>query len=163
MAVGALVSFHVPVRVDGAGKVKIGNGNHFGYRLAPRQGNGEILLQARTGKAMIEIGQGNWFSNNVTVVACIEISIGKNCLIGDGVTIFDADFHGLSKETRRAGGAVAPVHIRDDVWIGSKAMVLKGVTVGSGAVVAPMSVVTKDVPDNCVVAGIPAKVIRYLD
>jgi acetyltransferase-like isoleucine patch superfamily enzyme len=52
--------------------------------------------------------------------------------------------------------------IGNNVWIGSRAMVLKGVEIGTGAVVAPMTIVTKDVPANCVVAGIPAKVIRHL-
>ena len=57
---------------------------------------------------------------------------------------------------------MSPVMIGNNVWIGSRAMVLKGVEIGTGAVVAPMTIVTKDVPANCVVAGIPAKVIRHL-
>jgi maltose O-acetyltransferase len=89
--------------------------------------------------------------------------IGKDCLIGDGVTIFDSDFHELSPEKRHmSGGEVEKVIIRDNVWLGSRVIVLKGVTVGEGSVVAPMSVVTKDIPANCVAAGTPAKVIRQL-
>lgn len=56
-----------------------------------------------------------------------------------------------------------PINIGDDVWIGTNSLILGGVTVGSGAVIAAQSVVTKDVPDNAVVAGNPAKLIKFID
>jgi maltose O-acetyltransferase len=98
------VFFHVPVRIDGAGRVKVGANNHFGYRYAPKLGNGEILLQARNPEARISIGQRNWFSNNGAIISCSEITIGNDCLFGDGVTIFDSDFHDLNPQNRRTGG-----------------------------------------------------------
>jgi maltose O-acetyltransferase len=154
----------VPVRIDGPGQVQGGDFTSLGARLAPRQGSGEILLQARAPEAVISIGQRTWFSSNISIVACVGVSIGNDCLIGDGVTIFDSDFHELAPDRRKVGtGEVAKVTIRDNVWVGSRAMVLKGVTVGSGSVIAPMAVVTKNVPGNCIVAGVPAQVIRHLD
>lgn len=71
----------------------------------------------------------------------------------------DTDFHNiiqnnnLNKETK-------PILIGDDVWIGSKVTILKGVSIGDGAVIASNSVVTKNVPPRCIVAGNPAKIIR---
>ena len=57
----------------------------------------------------------------------------------------------------------SPVKIGNDVWIGAKATVLSGVTIGNGAVIAAGAVVTKDVPDNTVVAGVPAKIIKQIE
>lgn len=164
LQLGRMVVFHVPVRVDGAGSVVIRDFCQIGYRQAPRLGAGDVLLQAREPDAVISIGQRVHFSNNVSVVACFHIVIGNDCLIGDGVTIFDSDFHDPDPKKRKTGGGrVAKVVIGENVWLGSRAMVLKGVNIGSGAVVAPLSVVTKDVPENSFVAGVPAKVIHYLD
>jgi acetyltransferase-like isoleucine patch superfamily enzyme len=161
---GRKVYFHSPVRVDGAGTVVVGDFSHLGYRQAPRLGDGEILLQARQSNASISVGQRVSFSNNVTVVACLCVTIGNDCLIGDGVAIFDSDFHEVTPGKRHAsGGKVAKVFIGDNVWLGSRAMVLKGVVIGSGSVVAPMSVVTVNVPEKCIVAGSPARVVRHLD
>lgn len=164
LVIGQDVTFFVPVRIDGAGTVQLGDSNRLGYRQAPRQGDGEIVLQARKPRAGISIGNRNWFSNNVTLIACAEITIGDDCLIGDGVTVFDTDFHELNPDMRHGKESdAAPVHISSNVWIGSRALVLKGVVIGSGSVVAPMSVVTRDVPTNCIVAGAPARVVRRLD
>jgi acetyltransferase-like isoleucine patch superfamily enzyme len=86
-----------------------------------------------------------------------EISIGDECAIGEGVTIRDSDEHSLSGSSRPSS---APIVIGDRVWIGSGATILRGVQIGDGAVVAAHAVVTKDVPAHCLVAGVPAKVVR---
>jgi len=72
--------------------------------------------------------------------------------------IIDSDFHNV--KDHNLDGESGEIVIEDDVWIGAKATVLKGVRIGKGAVVAVGSVVTKDVPANAIVAGIPAKVIK---
>ena len=84
-----------------------------------------------------------------------------------GVLIYDQDGHPLDAARRRAGEpsppeSVAPVTLGNDVWVGSGAVILKGVTVGDRAVVAARSVVTKDVPADSVVAGNPARVVLAL-
>jgi maltose O-acetyltransferase len=156
-------TFNVPVRCDGAGTVRLGPQNVFGYDKAIRLGTGEILLQPRARTAVIEIGTGNWFSNNVSLVATQGISIGDGCQIGDMVTILDSDFHEVDPATRkRSAGASGRVTIGNNVWLGSRVMILKGVTVGANSVIGPMSVVTRNVAPNSVAVGAPARFIRSI-
>jgi acetyltransferase-like isoleucine patch superfamily enzyme len=98
-----------------------------------------------------------------SVINAVErVSIGDYVLIAPGCHITDAN-HGIApgvriREQRRT---TAPVTIHDDVWIGAGAKVLSGVTIGCGAVVAAGAVVTKDVPANAIVGGVPARVLRW--
>jgi maltose O-acetyltransferase len=127
-------------------------------------GSGEILIQARSPDSEIVVGQGNVWSNNVSIVANQLISIGEDCQIGDGVAIYDCDFHEIDPRHRnRSPGPAAPVCIGNNVLLGSRAMVLKGVTIGDNSVIAAMSVVTKAVPGNSIAAGNPARVIRTFE
>lgn len=126
-------------------------------------GSGEILLQPRTSEAQIIIGNNNAFNNNVSIVAMGKITLGDRCLIGDQVGIIDCDFHEINPQTRnRSVGLILPVSIGNNVWLGSRVMVLKGVTIGDNSVIAAASVVTKSLPANCIAAGNPAKVIRSI-
>jgi len=86
-----------------------------------------------------------------------SISIGDNVFIGDNSIIRDNDYHFVSGGSN---GSTAPVNIGNNVWIGMNVTILKGVTIGDGAVVATNSLVNKGVPPNTMVGGIPAKVIR---
>jgi acyl-[acyl carrier protein]--UDP-N-acetylglucosamine O-acyltransferase len=159
---GKGVTFNVPVR-GGQGILKVGDGTMFGFPMANRLGGGGIMLQTRGSGAQITIGRGNGFSNNIVLCALQSIRIGDDCRIGDNVAIYDADFHEIDPATRdRSAGVIKPVSIGDNVWIGSRAMVLRGTTIGNNAVVGAMSLVTKDIPPNCVAAGVPAKVIRTI-
>ena len=156
-------TFDVPVRSDGTGSINIGAKNVFGYAQTVRLGTGEILIQPRTPTSKIVIGQGNWFSNNVAIVATQEVVIGNGCQIGDMVTIYDTDFHEINPKTRnRSAGNASPVSIGDNVWLGSRVMILKGVTIGDNSVVGPMSVVSKSIPANSLAVGAPACVIRQI-
>lgn len=96
-----------------------------------------------------------------TISAARSITIGDRVLIGSGCLITDGDAHPIDPAARRAGsaGAVAPVVIEDDVFIGARAIILKGVTIGRGSVVGAGSVVTKSVPAFSVAAGNPARVV----
>ncbi len=89
-----------------------------------------------------------------------EVRIGKNCRISPQVYIMDDDFHSLAD--RLKAGKSKPIIIEDNAWLATRSMVLKGVTVGKGAVVASGAVVTKDVPPYTVVGGVPAKVIKHI-
>ena len=89
------------------------------------------------------------------------ITIGDGTLIGMNVTIATLN-HGFSKETRNTTYA-SPVVIGKNVWIGSNATIIPGVTIGDNAVIAAGAVVTKDVPENVVVAGVPAKKIKDIE
>lgn len=101
-----------------------------------------------------------------TINATKEIIIGNYVTIGSGCLITDTDSHSLDEKERRENNysncKSMPIHIGDDVFIGARSIILKGVTIGNGAVVGAGAVVTKDVPPYAVVGGNPAKVIRYL-
>ncbi len=117
--------------------------------------------------------------NGALVMAEEWIEIGSHCLVSWNVGIADSDFHPLEPAQRRIDAhalapffqdrpprpklRTAPVIIRDNVWIGMNATILKGVTIGENSVVAAGAVVTKSVAANVVVAGNPAVVIRILN
>lgn len=164
LSLGKNCCFHVPVRVsDGRGKLQIGEDNCFGYYCAPKSGDGALLIQSRKSGAEIRIGTKNSFSNNVTIIANEKIVFGNGCRIGDNVSIFDCDFHELDPAHRgRSHGPTRPVTIGNNVWIGSRVTVLKGVTIGDNSVVGAMSLVTRSIPPDCIAAGNPARVISKL-
>lgn len=91
------------------------------------------------------------------------VSIGDRTLVGYGARILSSNHHipAVPERIFAAGHADAPVIIDQDVWIGANAIILPGVTIGEGAVVAAGSVVTKDVPPWVIVGGIPARVLRH--
>ena len=160
---GGGLRLHVPLQCDGAGRVSLGADISVGYGLAPMLGNGTVRLQARNDDSHIQVGAGTYFSNNVQVIAESSVTIGAHCLIGDAVIIFDSDFHHLSAEGRhRLPGAVAPVVIEDNVFIGSRVIILKGVTIGKDCVIGAGSVVVCSIPPGVIAAGNPAHIIRSL-
>lgn len=92
------------------------------------------------------------------------VCIGNHVNLAQGITItaLNHNFEDASKRIDEQGISTKSVVIGDDVWIGANAVILPGVTIGSHCVVAAGAVVTKDVPDNCVVGGVPAKVIKKI-
>lgn len=120
--------------------------NHFWLTSGTRVAIGE--------NALLSLGSG--IMNYGAEICCLfHIEIGEEVRIAPGVVIRDNDGHEL-----RGTDSVGAIIIHDHVWIGMRAIILKGVTIGEGAVVAAGSIVSKDVPPRCLVAGIPAKVIR---
>lgn len=102
------------------------------------------------------LGSG-FFNSNIKIRCHEKIEIGENVVISHDVTIMDSDAHeGLWKGYKKT----EPIKIGNHVWVGTRVTILKGVTVGDNAVIAAGSVVTKDVPANTIVAGVPAKVIK---
>jgi len=126
-----------------------------------------VILRCLTQQAFIEIGDDCGLSGTV-ICAAKSVSVGKRCLLGADVTIFDTDFHPHEYENRRYAAPdweqiSAPVTIEDDVFIGTGAVIQKGVTIGRGSIVAAHSIVTRSVPPMSVVGGNPAKLLRRLD
>ena len=106
--------------------------------------------------AILEIGSG--FMNHGGKLHCFNhIKIGNKVFIGDDVFIRDSEGHEMIGTNRPS---TSPIYIEDNVWIGARCVINKGVTIGVGSVVAAGAVVTKDVPPHTLVAGVPAKVIR---
>lgn len=105
-----------------------------------------------------------FFANfNCVILDVAEVKIGDNCMIAPNVGIYTAT-HELPVKQRYSGKEYGlPITIGDNVWIGGNAVVNPGVTIGNGAVIASGAVVTKDVPDNALVGGVPAKVIKYIE
>lgn len=104
--------------------------------------------------AKLKLGSG--YINRFAEIRCYNsITIGENVAIAKEVIIRDSDSHKISDSVM-----TAPIVIGDHVWIGTRAIILKGVTIGDGAVVAAGAIVTKDVPPHTVVAGVPAKVVK---
>jgi acetyltransferase-like isoleucine patch superfamily enzyme len=98
------------------------------------------------------------FCNEGVQITCAKrITLGKGCAIARDVIIRDYDAHQLLNTSHEIAEEVC---IGEHVWIGTRAVILKGVRIGDGAVVAAGAVVTKDVPAKCLVAGVPARVIR---
>ncbi|MCW1885902.1 sugar O-acetyltransferase [Luteolibacter flavescens] len=109
------------------------------------------------------VGRNFYANYDLIVLDCCEVRIGDNCMIAPRVSIFTAA-HPLDAATRISGLEYAkPITIGDNVWIGGHAVINPGVTIGDNAVIAAGAVVTKDVPANVVVAGVPARIIRHLD
>jgi acetyltransferase-like isoleucine patch superfamily enzyme len=111
------------------------------------------------GTGTLTIGQGTRV-NGTHIAVAGNVTIGKFVRIAPYTLILDSDFHDLHDHT--AEGKKGNIVIGDNVWIASRATILKGVTIGEGSVIAAGSVVTKDVPPYCVAAGVPAKVIKRL-
>ncbi|EPM5659285.1 acyltransferase [Vibrio parahaemolyticus] len=122
-----------------------------------------IKLYADRKGAIIRIG-ANTRIHGTCIHAYESITIGKNCLIAANCQIFDGSGHDLSfsdVENRiNTRGVSKPVLIEDNVWIGINSIILPGVTIGNGSVIAANSVVTKDIPPMVLAGGNPAKIIK---
>jgi acetyltransferase-like isoleucine patch superfamily enzyme len=118
-----------------------------------------------TAPPTLSIGDNTFVGHGCSFHVSKSISIGDHCLLAAGVSIYDMDGHPLDAQARREHrptppDSIHPVVIGDDVWIGHGSMILKGVTIGDRAIVAAHSVVTRDVPSDCIVGGNPARILR---
>ena len=114
------------------------------------------LGSSKSSPAKLTIGQYSSIGDRTQVHCCERVDIGNYVLISWEVNILENNFHTTTDGRIKS----APIIIEDKVWIGCRAIILSGVNVGKGAVVAAGSVVTRDVPPGTLVAGNPAKVIR---
>jgi acetyltransferase-like isoleucine patch superfamily enzyme len=119
----------------------------------------DVLLQ---GSGMLEIGEHTFIGAFSIIGANAHIKIGKNVMIAQGVSIRDTDhaFSTTDIPMISQGITTSPIVIEDDVWIGYGAVVTKGITIGTGSIIAANAVVTKDVAPFSIVGGVPAKLIR---
>ncbi|WP_353477576.1 acyltransferase [Microbacterium sp. zg-YB36] len=110
--------------------------------------------------AIVEVGNGTYFSPFTRVIATGRVSIGARCAIGWSTEILDTNFHSLSDESSSTADSTS-VTLGDPVWLGSHVKVLRGVSIADGCIVAAGSVVTRSAPEpNCLLAGVPARIVR---
>jgi len=157
-------------------RVKIGNESYI---------NCSITLERDSG--IVEIGDRTYISGGVKIICASNINIGSDVLMAWGITVVDHDSHstrwqeryndvekwriglvdgGPERATQLKNWNVVPmsdIKIGNKVWVGFNVIILKGVSVGEGAVIGAGSVVTKDVPPYSIFAGNPAKLVRVLD
>ncbi|WP_199618152.1 acyltransferase [Paenibacillus alkalitolerans] len=138
------------------GKVTVSKARHAKFIIGDK-----VILHRNTGffldsdEAVIEIGDHTFINRRSEIMCKKLVKIGRNCAISWDVSIMDTDYHCIEGST-----PTKPTVIGDNVWIGNKSIILKGVTIGTGAVVAAGSVVSKDVPAYALVAGVPAKLVK---
>ena len=121
--------------------------------------------KVRVHEGVVEIGAKSVLGQECTLTCFRRIKIGRECIIADKVMMLDFD-HGVvdvERPIREQGIYKRPVEVGHNCWIGYGACILRGVRVGENCVIGTNSVVTKDVPDNAVVGGVPAKVLRVRD
>lgn len=106
--------------------------------------------------ASLILGNGSFINVDSKIYCKEKIEIGDNTFIGEEVIIRDTDEHTINDTIN-----TKPIKIGNNVWIGMRCIILKGVTIGDGAIIASGSIVTKDVPDHTLVGGNPAKIIKH--
>lgn len=110
----------------------------------------------------IHVGDDFLTNYNLIILDIAPVTIGNHVMIGPNTGIYTVNHPMTAKGRRQYLGKGSPVTIGNDVWIGGSVTILPGVTIGSNVVVGAGAVVTKDVPDNTLVAGVPAKPIKKL-
>ena len=124
---------------------------HFGKRFCFRR---KFYLYIAKG-AKVSIGDGSYFNNNVSINCLEKITIGKRCMIGENVKLYDHNhrFRDLSRPIAEQGFTTKPITIGDDCWICSNVTILQGVTIGDHSVIGAGCLIYKDVPPNTVVTA----------
>jgi maltose O-acetyltransferase len=155
-----------PALFLGAGAIEFQGKVSIGFYPSPLFFSTYAHIEARGQHSSIVIKNGTFINNNFCAIAeHTSITIGSNCLIGASVEILDSDFHGVEVPDRHCSKPewAKAVTIEDNVFIGSNVKIMKGVTIGAGAVIANSSVITRDVPALTVVGGNPASLIKKLE
>jgi acetyltransferase-like isoleucine patch superfamily enzyme len=139
--------FPLPKVINEGGEIHTGNCQFYtGVRLEVGKG------------AILKVGNGTYLNRNSLVVAHRSVEIGRNCKIAWDVVIMDTDQHLVPAIENRN----LPVVIEDDVWIGCRVIILKGVRIGARSIIAAGAVVTKDIPSDSIAGGVPARVLQSL-
>jgi len=147
----AFVGPKVTLQIGPRGRVELGRWSWVGHGC-----------KIRAHEGLVSIGAKSVLGQECTISAFQHVSIGRECVIADRVMMIDFD-HGMvevDRPVRLQGIYKRDVRVGNNVWIGYGACILRGVTVGDNAVIGTLAVVTRDVPANAVVGGVPARVIR---
>ncbi len=153
-----------PLLLLGEGSIVFGREVEIGWRTSVGFHTGYCQLEVSKPQAVIEIGDDAQVNNGAFIKSeGPGIRIGARALLGSEVTIYDSDFHDLRPERRRDGQPrLGAVELEEDVFIGDRVLILKGVRIGAHSVIGAGSVVTSSIPAGVIAAGNPARVIREL-
>ena len=153
-----------PLLLMGPGRIAIGAGVQFGWEKSQDFHTGYCHVEASTPASSIEIGDRAEINNNVFIKSeGPGIGIGADALLGSRIVIYDSDFHELHPARRRGGRpAMGRVELGENVFIGDRVMILKGVAIGAHSVIGAGSVVTTSIPSGVIAVGNPARVVREL-
>lgn len=110
----------------------------------------------------LEIGESAFINYGCSIAANQLVRIGAECNIGTYCIMMDNDFHRLEPERRKERPQSKPIILEDNVWLGARVIVLRGVTIGEGSVIGAGSIVAKNIPPRSLAVGMPARVIRKL-
>ena len=138
-------------------QIELSDGVKFGHGV----GIG-VVGRGPSDLALLRIGAHTIIGDRTHINCQTSISIGAFCAISWDIEILDADMHTIVAEDGQALPNRAPVVIEDRVWIGTRALILKGVTIGHDSIVAAGAVVASSIPPHSICAGNPAKVIRQV-
>jgi acetyltransferase-like isoleucine patch superfamily enzyme len=156
---------HPRVRFGQRCDVRRGDAFRVGRRGVVRFGSGCVLDHGLTVESLgvLDVGDRTVFGHHCTIGVVESVTIGRDCLIGELVSIRDHDHGFASSDIPMLDQApkAAPVVIGDNVWLAGKVTVTGGVTIGDNTIVGANAVVTRDLPPDCIAGGIPARVIRY--
>ncbi len=160
--IGSYNSFQ-PVVLRGKGQIHFGKNVSFGIINSPFRHNTYAYIEARNKNATIIFGDNIHINNSFSVVSEKKITINDDVLIGYNCQISDSNFHDLDIGKRKQTDPdPKEVIIESNVFIGNNVTILKGVTIGRNSVIATGSIVTKSCPENVVIGGCPAEIIRSL-
>lgn len=152
-----------PILLSGMGKIVFKDNVQIGVVNSQNFYTHYCYVEARNRDSTVIIGNNVSINNGFSAVALSEIVIEDNVLIGVNCSIVDSDGHFLQPDRRHEKHPPTfGVYIRENVFMGSNVTVMKGVEIGKNSVVGSGSVVTKNIPENVIVAGNPAKVLKQL-
>lgn len=166
IAFGNNMSILGRISVIGSGKIVIGDNFCMtsGEHINPISSNLQASFFTDSPEAQIRIGN-NVGMSSPRIWIHKGLTIGDNVKIGGGVLLIDTDCHPVDYVVRRTSNeetCSAPIVIKDDVWIGAQCIILKGVTIGARSIIGAGSVVTKDIPSDCIAGGNPCKVLKMM-
>jgi acetyltransferase-like isoleucine patch superfamily enzyme len=119
----------------------------------------QTVIDVGVPNAYLEIGDSSFINEGVTIFATVRVVIGSHAKIANRVTIYDNAIHEITPNERKT----LSIDIGSNVWICTGATILPGVKIGNHSIVGTGAIVTKDVPEKCIVAGVPAKVVRTFE
>jgi len=152
-----------PLLLKGKGQISFGKNVQIGVISSPNFYSHYTYLEAREEWSEIIIGENVVLNNAFSIESSLKVVIENNVLIGVNCSIIDNDGHNLAIDKRKIGDPeTASVCIHQNVFLGSNVTILKGVTIGENSIIGNGSVVTKNIPENVIAVGNPARVIRNL-